>query len=77
MSADPPAIAFAEELVDVYPEAKVVLVERDIDSWYSSFNAAVINTMEPASKFSGRFRSLDPWGSPGLSFSMGQRMVEG
>ena len=32
ISADPPAIAFAEELVELYPEAKVILVERDIDA---------------------------------------------
>ena len=40
--ADVPAIAFAEELIEAYPEAKVVLVERDIESWYKSFNEAVI-----------------------------------
>ena len=59
MSADPPAIAFAEELIDIYPEAKVILVERDIDSWSTSFNAAVITpTWTPLLNFLGDF---DPW----------------
>lgn len=36
VSSDTPAIAFAEDLIKAYPEAKVVLVERDIESWYES-----------------------------------------
>jgi hypothetical protein len=34
---DQPAAVFAKELVAAYPEAKVVLVERNIDKWYDSF----------------------------------------
>jgi hypothetical protein len=45
VSSDTPAIAFAEELIEAYPEAKVVLVERDIDSWYDSYMTAVIKNM--------------------------------
>lgn len=33
---DWPAIAFAEELIDTYPEAKVILSTRDVDSWHAS-----------------------------------------
>ncbi|KAK7699516.1 hypothetical protein SLS64_011654 [Diaporthe eres] len=33
---DWPACAFAEELMEVYPEAKVVLTGRDVDSWHKS-----------------------------------------
>lgn len=33
---DWPACAFAEELIEVYPEAKVVLTGRDVDSWHKS-----------------------------------------
>ncbi|KAH8803388.1 P-loop containing nucleoside triphosphate hydrolase protein [Xylogone sp. PMI_703] len=33
---DWPAIAFAKELVETYPEAKVILTNRDVDSWYAS-----------------------------------------
>lgn len=40
--SDVPATAFAEELVEIYPEAKVILVERDVESWYKSFNETVI-----------------------------------
>ena len=45
VSADPPAVAFAEDLIAAYPDAKVILVERDIESWYKSFNAGVIEPM--------------------------------
>lgn len=31
---DAPAICFAAELIAAYPEAKVILTNRDIDSWY-------------------------------------------
>lgn len=33
---DWPAVAFAEELIEAYPEAKVILNSRDVDSWYKS-----------------------------------------
>jgi hypothetical protein len=42
ISSDTPAIAFAKELIEAYPEAKVVLVEREIESWYQSFTTTVI-----------------------------------
>ncbi|RAH61156.1 efflux pump antibiotic resistance protein, partial [Aspergillus piperis CBS 112811] len=48
ISSDTPAIAFSEELLNAYPEAKVVLVERDIDSWYQSWmNGVIANTYDP------------------------------
>ncbi|GKZ23421.1 hypothetical protein AbraIFM66951_009694 [Aspergillus brasiliensis] len=48
ISSDTPAIAFAEDLIKAYPEAKVVLVERDIDSWYESWmNGVIANTYDP------------------------------
>lgn len=40
--ADLPAIAFAEDLLHCYPDAKVVLVERDLEKWYKSFNDGII-----------------------------------
>ena len=59
VSADPPAIAFAQELVETYPEAKVILVERDIEAWYASFYSAVGEpSWSPFLKFLGY---LDPW----------------
>ncbi len=39
---DYPAAAFADELIEAYPEAKVVLVEREIESWYRSFDAEIV-----------------------------------
>ncbi|KAF2483080.1 hypothetical protein BDY17DRAFT_141064 [Neohortaea acidophila] len=39
VSADPPAFAFVEELVASYPNAKIILVERDEDAWYNSYAA--------------------------------------
>ena len=38
---DSPSICFAEDLINAYPDAKVVLVERDIDTWYRSFEELI------------------------------------
>lgn len=38
---DVPAICFAEELVAAYPEAKVVLVEREMGAWEKSFDEGI------------------------------------
>jgi hypothetical protein len=43
---DQPAAVFAKELVAAYPEAEVVLVERDIDKWYASFCKTVIKSTD-------------------------------
>jgi hypothetical protein len=45
---DQPAILFAEELLVAYPDAKVVLVERDVDAWYSSISALFDVSLAPA-----------------------------
>ncbi|KAK2590391.1 hypothetical protein QQS21_011928 [Conoideocrella luteorostrata] len=45
VSSDPPAICFAEELIAAYPEAKIVLVERDIDSWYESYMHSIVRNI--------------------------------
>ncbi|KAF6826966.1 nad dependent epimerase [Colletotrichum plurivorum] len=45
VSSDTPAVAFAEELVAAYPDAKVVLVEREVESWYVSFRRGVLGNM--------------------------------
>ena len=31
---DNPCICFAEELIAAYPEAKVILTNRDVNDWY-------------------------------------------
>jgi hypothetical protein len=35
---------FAMQLIEAYPEAKVILVERDIDAWYASMEEAIFST---------------------------------
>ncbi|KAH8660600.1 hypothetical protein BX600DRAFT_467917 [Xylariales sp. PMI_506] len=40
---------FAEELVSAYPGAKVVVVERNFDNWYASYDGQIISPlMSPA-----------------------------
>lgn len=38
---DSPCICFAEDLISAYPDAKVILVERDVDTWYQSFEGLI------------------------------------
>jgi hypothetical protein len=35
--------AFTPQLVEAYPEAKVVIVERNVDTWWPSFKAACLD----------------------------------
>ena len=42
---DMPCAAFWEELMVAYPEAKIILVERNIEDWYKSFDATVITEL--------------------------------
>lgn len=52
---DQPAAIVAKELVEAYPEAKVVLVERDVDKWFKSYCDTVITASNsPAIPFVGR-----------------------
>ena len=34
---DTPCVEFTHELIEAYPEAKVILLTRDMDSWYESY----------------------------------------
>lgn len=36
---------FGPQLVETYPEAKVILVERDIEKWYDSIDKGVFSTL--------------------------------
>jgi hypothetical protein len=50
--SDLPAVAFPQELLSAYPDAKVVLVERDIEKWYKSFDEGVMqNVWNPVLRF--------------------------
>ncbi|KAK4495088.1 hypothetical protein PRZ48_013415 [Zasmidium cellare] len=49
--ADKPCLDFAEELITTYPEAKVILWERDEDAWFRSMDETLIkNYGKPQSK---------------------------
>ncbi|KAL4931398.1 sulfotransferase family protein [Aspergillus undulatus] len=39
---DQPCSIFATELIDAYPEAKVILNHRDVDTWYESITALIL-----------------------------------
>ncbi len=56
---DVPALAFWQDLILAYPEAKVVIMERDIEKWYASFDDAVIKIVW--SKRVKWIADLDPW----------------
>jgi hypothetical protein len=38
---DAPAIDFGPELIEAYPDAKIILVDRDIESWYKSMEPLI------------------------------------
>lgn len=44
-TTDAPLCLFWRELIEAYPEAKVVLVQRDEDKWYKSFCTSTIDNM--------------------------------
>ncbi|KAF2159494.1 hypothetical protein M409DRAFT_70949 [Zasmidium cellare ATCC 36951] len=44
---DMPCHLFAAELIAFYPDAKVVLVERELESWYRSWSGFVENALSP------------------------------
>lgn len=54
--SDWPAVAFAEELIKTYPEAKIILTTRDVDSWHASTMKTVHwRATEPELKLVARF----------------------
>lgn len=44
---DTPCMIFWKELIEAYPEAKVVLVERDEEKWLASTKVLIDGTMNP------------------------------
>ena len=68
---DMPAISFATELIAAYPDAKVVLVEREGESWYASFEKAAVVPYE---------NSVFPWTAwldPGYTGRLWRMMTVG
>jgi len=43
---DIPSILFVDELLEMYPNAKVILTNRDIDSWLLSMNKTFFTITE-------------------------------
>ncbi|KAI7208535.1 hypothetical protein KC333_g9106 [Hortaea werneckii] len=56
-TTDSPANLFGEELVRLYPDTKVVLVDRGVESWFASWMAFCENAYDP---FIGLLGRLDP-----------------
>lgn len=42
--SDAPAAIFGPELIEAYPEAKIVLVKRNSEAWFRSYDEAIIQT---------------------------------
>lgn len=55
---DMPCHLFAAELMQYYPDAKIVLVERDIDSWNKSWSDFLENSFNPVFPMLAK---LDPY----------------
>jgi hypothetical protein len=47
-AVDWPAAAFYEELMERYPEAKIILTVRDPDKWYESARSTIYNIQNVA-----------------------------
>lgn len=64
------AAAFAKELIEAYPAAKVVLTTRDVDSWHASAKRTCYwRTKDPELRFLSKF----DWAS-GLYYPMLRRL---
>ncbi|KAG5982713.1 hypothetical protein E4U55_001503 [Claviceps digitariae] len=55
---DLPAALFTLQLADAYPEAKIVLLNRDPEQWYASVLASVQQFLAPPSSLLGILRDL-------------------
>jgi hypothetical protein len=53
--ADAPAVLFWKELVEAYPDAKVVLVERDIEKWLPSCETLLVGILNPVAGYVLRY----------------------
>ncbi|KAF7303949.1 hypothetical protein MIND_00625600 [Mycena indigotica] len=62
--ADVPGLLFAQELIESYPDARVILTLRDPEQWFTSLQATLIPMLAPSpfSFFTRIAYILDPWG---------------
>ncbi|KAL9115767.1 MAG: hypothetical protein Q9227_000135 [Pyrenula ochraceoflavens] len=56
--SDVPGVVLWRELVAAYPDAKIVLVERDLDKWVRSMEVLLDASLNPIGQY--LFRYLDP-----------------
>lgn len=56
---------FALQLIEAYPEAKVILTDRDCDEWAESFEAVIIGSLWPSGAV-GKLRKTLAWCLVGL-----------
>ena len=56
---DTPCVCFWQELLEAYPDAKVVLVERDMEKWHSSCEVLLEGVLNPIARYVLRF--TDPF----------------
>jgi Sulfotransferase domain len=70
--SDMPAIVFVDELLAAYPDAKVILATRVIDSWLASFSNSVYVVLEARLN---RFHEVFPPKGPGAAFAFTRRVV--
>ncbi|KAL2759977.1 hypothetical protein ACRALDRAFT_2031180 [Sodiomyces alcalophilus JCM 7366] len=64
---------FAQSLIEAYPEAKVILVERDFDSWWKSMQVLLDLAFGRMATFS--LNVVEPLAGSGMSASMQKLMV--
>ncbi|ERF72025.1 hypothetical protein EPUS_08419 [Endocarpon pusillum Z07020] len=70
---DLPSAAFADELIASYPEAKVVILNRDVDKWYISMTQTILKVASPNAW--SVLRDLLDWRELGQVWKMlGQQM---
>lgn len=46
-TVDMPAVVFSVELARAYPEAKVIVMRRDPETWYESVSGTIVKAMKP------------------------------
>jgi Sulfotransferase domain len=71
-----PAASFAEELIAAYPEAKVVILNRNVDRWYESMAQTVLKYVTPGSPMD-KLRDLIDWRETGQRGPMFEVLMGG
>ncbi|KAK2599050.1 hypothetical protein QQS21_005517 [Conoideocrella luteorostrata] len=74
---DSPGSLFLEELLELYPNCKVVLVKRDIHAWYKSMQPIMENTQLNPLLFRALLLPIPTWRwFPKIIQGMGSREIE-